>query len=133
MRMMPVKGLHHVSITVHDFDATVQLYTQGFGFKKEVAWVMEDGKRGILLDMGNGAFLEIFSGAPNPSQPAGIFAHIALASENCDADFQRAVAAGAGVEMEPKSVILPSDPPTPIRIAFCKGLDGELVEFFQYL
>ena len=130
---MPSKGFHHVSITVKDFDATVKLYTQGFGFKKGIAWTTKNNERAIMLEMENGAFLEVFSGAPSASQSAGIFAHIALASQNCDADFQQAIAAGAGVEIEPKNVILPSDPPTPIRIAFCKGFDGELIEFFQYL
>jgi glyoxylase I family protein len=130
---MPSKGFHHVSMTVKDFDATVKLFTQGFGFKKGIAWTMKNNERAIMLDMGNGAFLEIFSGAPSASPPTGVFAHIALASGNCDADFQQAIAAGAAAEIEPKNVILPSDPPTSIRIAFCKGFDGELIEFFQYL
>ena len=130
---MPSKGFHHVSITVKDFDATVKLYTQGFGFKKGIAWTTKKNERAIMLEMGDGAFLEVFSGAPSASQSVGIFAHIALASQNCDADFQQAVTAGAGVEIEPKNVILPSDPPIPIRVAFCKGFDGELIEFFQYL
>jgi glyoxylase I family protein len=130
---MSSMGFHHVSITVKDFDATVKLYTQGFGFKKEIAWTMKNNERAIMLDMGNGAFLEVFSGAPAESQPEGLFAHIALVSKNCDADFQQAIAAGAGVDMEPKNATLPSEPPTPIRIAFCKGFDGERIEFFQYL
>jgi glyoxylase I family protein len=128
---MESKGLHHVSITVKDFDATVKLYTEGFGFKKGTSWTMGNGERALMLDMGNGAFLEVFSGATE-AQPAGIFGHIALASEDCDADFQRAIAAGAEVDVEPKDVTLPSDPPNPIRIAFCKGFDGERIEFFQY-
>jgi len=28
-------------------------------------------------------------------------------------------------------VTLAADPPIPARIAFCKGPDGELIEFFQ--
>ena len=130
---MSIKGLHHVSITVKDFDATVNLYTQGFGFKKGVAWPKGSDDRAIMLDMGDGAFLEVFSGRKDTPQSDAIFAHIALASDDCDADFQRAVAAGAGVQTEPMNVSLPSDPPIPVRIAFCKGFDGELIEFFQYL
>jgi glyoxylase I family protein len=130
---MTGNGLHHVSITVKDFDATVKLYVEGFGFKKDTTWTMGNGERAIMLDMGNGAFLEVFSGGPAGGQPAGIFSHIALASEDCNADLQRAIAAGAEVEVEPKDVAIPTDPPTPIRIAFCKGFDGERIEFFQYL
>ena len=130
---MSIKRLHHVSITVKDFDATVELYTQGFGFKKGVAWAKGDSDRAIMLDMGDGAFLEVFSGRVDKPQTDGIFAHIALASDDCDADFQRAVEAGAGIQTEPVNVSLPSEPPIPVRIAFCKGFDGELIEFFQYL
>ena len=130
---MPIKGLHHVSITVKDFDASIKLYTQGFGFKEDAAWTMENNQRAMMLDMGNGAFLEVFSGSSDDTRPAGIFDHIALASDNCDEDLQKAIAAGATIEMEPRSIMMPSDPPASIRIAFCRGLDGELIEFFQNL
>jgi glyoxylase I family protein len=33
--------------------------------------------------------------------------------------------------MEPKDLAVFGDPPIPIRIAFCKGPDGEVIEFFQ--
>jgi len=130
---MSIKGLHHVSITVKDFDTTVELYTKGFGFKKGAAWAKGTDERAIMLDMGDGAFLEVFSGRADTPHTDGIFAHIALSSDDCDADFQRAVAAGAGVQTKPMNVSLPSDPPIPVRIAFVKGFDGELIEFFQYL
>lgn len=129
---MTLKGLHHISITVKDFDATVELYTKGFGFTPAVSWGSAEERRAVMLAMGDGTFLEVFSGAEE-DQPAGLFAHIALASDDCDADFQRAVAAGASIQMEPRSLDLPSDPPIPVRIAFVKGLDGESIEFFQYL
>jgi glyoxylase I family protein len=127
------KGLHHVSITVKDFDATVELYTKGFGFKPSVGWGKEGEKRAVMLDMGDGAFLEVFSGREDAPTPDGIIAHLALASDDTDADFQRAVNAGAGVQMEPKTVNLPTATPTPVRIAFVTGLDGESIEFFQYV
>mgnify|MGYP000053010412 CR=1 FL=1 len=42
------------------------------------------------------------------------------------------LAEGAEVTMEPKSLNIPSEPSeTPVRIAFCKGPDGEIIEFFQ--
>lgn len=129
---MSIKGLHHVSITVKDFDATVELYTKGFGFKPSVSWGNADEKRAVMLDMGDGVFLEVFSGG-DADQSGGLFAHIALASDDTDADFKRALDAGAGVQMEPKTVALPTEPPTPVRIAFVTGLDGESIEFFQYL
>lgn len=129
---MSIKGLHHVSISVKDFDATVELYTKGFGFKPSVGWGNPGERRAVMLDMGDGAFLEVFSGG-EAAQPVGGFAHIALASDDTDADYQRALGAGASVQTEPMTVSLPTEPPTPIRIAFVKGLDGESIEFFQYL
>jgi hypothetical protein len=33
--------------------------------------------------------------------------------------------------VEPKDVTLSSEPPLQLRIAFFKGLDGELIELFQ--
>ena len=130
---MTIKGLHHVSITVTDFDATLEYYTKGFGFTQSSAWDRGGGERAAMLDMGNGAMLEVFSGRTTEPGEDGIIAHIALASDDTDADFERAVAAGAVVQMEPTTVNLPGDPPTPIRIAFVRGLDGDVVEFFQYL
>jgi glyoxylase I family protein len=130
---MTLKGLHHISITVKDFDATLAFYAKGFGLTPASAWERGGGERAAMLDLGNGAFLEVFSGRTEAPQEGGIIAHIALATDDCDADFQRALAAGATVQMELTNVSLPGDPPTPIRIAFVKGLDGESIEFFQYL
>ena len=52
-------------------------------------------------------------------------------SNNVDGAVEAAVAAGAIVTVEPKDVILGVNPPTPVRIAFVKGLNGEIIEFFQ--
>jgi len=57
--------------------------------------------------------------------------HYALRTADCDAALQRARQAGAAVTMEPKTLALESQPKITIRIAFCKGPDGELIEFFQ--
>ena len=43
---------------------------------------------------------------------------------------QPMTAAGARPTMEPKSVPIDGDRPLTFRIAFCKGLDGEVLEFF---
>jgi glyoxylase I family protein len=75
--------------------------------------------------------MEIFSGGDGP-KPEGSILHFALRTSDCDAALERARAAGAEVTVEPKDVTIDSRPsPTPIRIAFCKGPDGEIIEFFQ--
>jgi hypothetical protein len=42
---------------------------------------------------------------------------------------ERARAAGVVITIETKDVVIPSIPkPTPVRLAFCKGPDGEIIE-----
>jgi glyoxylase I family protein len=120
-------GFHHVAIRVRDFDASVKFYTEALGFTERVRWG-EGDKRGILLDTGDGNYLEIFAGgAPGP-KPEGAFLHLALRTDNVDAAIEVARRAGMEVTVEPKDVSLGT---VPARIAFFKGPDGEIIELFQ--
>jgi glyoxylase I family protein len=124
-------GFHHVAIRVRDFDATVRFYTEALGFTEKISWG-EGDRRAIMLDTGDGNYMEIFAGAKDQPKSEGAILHFALRTDDCDAALERARAAGAEVTMEPKEILIPSTPhPTPIRIAFCKGPDGEMTEFFQ--
>jgi glyoxylase I family protein len=124
-------GFHHVAIRAHDFDASVRFYTQALGFVETIRWG-EGSKRAIMLDAGDGNYLEIFANAAPGPKPEGAILHFALRTTDADAAIERARAAGAEVTVEPKDLTLQSTPgPTPIRIAFCKGPDGEIIEFFQ--
>jgi glyoxylase I family protein len=127
-------GFHHVAIRASDFDATVRFYTQALGFVEKIRWG-EGDKRAIMLDTGDGNYLEIFAGRkqslPTDSCEPPIL-HIAFRTSNTDEAIARARAAGAHVTIEPKDVTIQSTPqPTPVRLAFCKGPDGEIIEFFQ--
>jgi glyoxylase I family protein len=124
-------GFHHVAIRARDFDATVRFYTEVLGFTERIRWGEGNG-RAIMLDVGDGNYLEVFAGGKDQPKPEGAILHFALRTDDCDAALERARAAGAEVTMEPKEILIPSTPdPTPIRIAFCKGPDGEIIEFFQ--
>ena len=57
--------------------------------------------------------------------------HVALSTSDPDAAYQAALAAGAAPHMAPTDITIQSAIPIPIRIAFVKGFDGELIEFFK--
>jgi len=120
-------GFHHVAIRVHDFDASVKFYTEVLGFTERVRWGEGNG-RGILLDTGDGNYLEIFAGGAPGTKPEGAFLHLALRTDNVDKAIEVARAAGMEVTVEPKDVSLGT---VPARIAFFKGPDGEIIELFQ--
>jgi glyoxylase I family protein len=123
-------GFHHVAMKVQDFEAAVQFY-KALGFTERISWGEGNG-RAVMLDTGEGSYLEIFAGGSGEPKPEGAVMHFALRTGNCDAALAAARAAGAQVTMEPKNVDIPSRPAkTPVRIAFCKGPGGEVIEFFQ--
>jgi len=126
-----VNGFHHAAMKVANFEAVVGFYKQGLGLTEKIAWGEGNG-RAVMLDCGNRNYLEIFAGGAGGSVPEGLVTHLALRTTDCDAALARAVAAGAVVTMAPKDVTIPSTPqPTPVRIAFCRGLAGEIIELFQ--
>ncbi len=126
----PVSGFHHAALRAADFDASVRFYTHGLGLKQVLAWGEGKG-RGVMLDAGSGNRMEIFAGGESGPKPEGAFLHLAFKTPDCDKALEAARAAGAEITAEPKTVTIASTPPAVVRIAFCKGPDGEVLEFFQ--
>lgn len=125
-------GFHHIAMTVNDIDASVKFYTEVLGFKETISWGAGDQK-GVMLDAGDGSCLELFAGGNGDKKPEGAFKHLALRTTDCEAAFQRVKSAGMEITMELKSIEIQSNPPTPAKIAFFKGPDGEIIELFQNL
>lgn len=126
-------GFHHIALRVADFEASLRFYEEGFGFVRAYGWG-EGDSRAALLDTGDGNYLEVFAGgkrAPGEEAPDGALLHFALRTADVDGDYARALAAGARSHVEPKDVTLAGEPPTPVRLAFVKGPDGGVIEFFQ--
>lgn len=129
-------GFHHLAIRVRDFDRSVRFYTDVLGCTEKIAWG-DAPHRAVMLDLGDGNYLELFE-RPDQPPPApeqeGLLLHLALRTDRVDEAIERVRAAGAQVTMEPKSVDIPTTNglgPVPVRIAFFKGPDGEVIEFFQ--
>ena len=124
-------GFHHVAIRAQDFDASVRFYGETLGFREKITWG-EGDKRAIMMDAGDGNYIEIFAGGTPGPKPEGAIIHFAIRTDDCDAALERARAAGVEVTMEPASIDIPSLPePMAVRIAFFKGPDGEVIELFQ--
>lgn len=133
--MSSITGFHHVAIRARDFDKSVSFYTDVLGFTPKIAWKQKPD-RAIMLDTGDGNYLEIFERpdqAPPPKDEGAIL-HLALRTDDTDAMLEKARAAGCHVTTEPRAVDIPdtiADRSVPVRIAFFKGPDGEVVELFQ--
>ncbi len=127
---IPGCGFHHLALRVRNFDKSFQFYTDVLGFRLRTAWG-EGDRRAALLDFGDGGCLELFAGGA-PEQPEGCFWHAALKTEDVDAAYAAARAAGAADDRAPTDVLLGDDnhPKIAARIAFVRGFDGELLEFF---
>jgi glyoxylase I family protein len=123
-------GFHHIAIKVRDFDASVKFYSEGFGFKERLRWGEGEG-RAVLLDTGDGNYLEIFAGGSKKLKPKGSIIHMAFRTNDVAKAIEAARAAGAKITLEPEDLVVSNNPPTSIRIAFCKGPDNEIIEFFQ--
>jgi glyoxylase I family protein len=123
-------GFHHLSMRVADLEASIAFYAEGLGCVQVASWGQGE-RRTVLLDTGDGNYLEISGGASTPPQASTTILHFALRTADCDQAIEAARAAGAEVTVEPKDVTIPADPPIQVRLAFCKGPDGELIEFFQ--
>jgi len=124
-----VKGIHHVAIKVKDFDKTCALYTHVLGMTPLFSWGEGDG-RAVMLDCGDGACVEVFAGGKGDLSE-GAWMHLALKVTDVDGAYAAALKAGCATHMEPTSIDIDASPSiTPVRIAFVKGFDGEIIEFF---
>lgn len=120
-----VKGFAHIALYTDCFEETIGFYQRAFDAK--LMGTFEVGTRGCWLDIG-GDILEVFEGGENAD---GHFKHFAVACDDVDALYAKALSCGAAPHTEPKDIELPLDEPLAARIAFVKGPNGEQIELFD--
>ena len=125
-------GMHHVALQTRDWDASLRLYQDVLGMKPIVEFGTTERKV-VLLDMGDGSHMEIFQptdASPKPGSPVANdpVTHLALATTDTRSAIERVREAGYEVTVEPKDVNLNG---LEVTIAFFKGPNGEVLEFFQ--
>lgn len=123
-------GIHHVALKcggTAEFEKTLHFYQDVLGLEPVRSWG-EGENAGAMLSTGDG-LLEIF--ASGEKLPKGAIRHFALRTERVDDCVAAVRAAGYPITVEPKDIVIASNPPFPAKIAFCTGPVGEEIEFFQ--
>jgi len=128
-----ISGFHHVCIKTRDWDRTLAFYCGTLGFKEKITWRAAP-QRAVMLDTGDGNYLEVFEDLAYTAAPDGAVIHFALRTTRLDEVAALVRATGAKITMEPKDVTIATTnahAPVPIRIFFAEGPGGEVIEFFQ--
>ena len=129
--MKLTKAVHHIALKckgMEQFEKTIHFYRDLLGMEVVRSWGAEPDC-GIMLDIGGGSVMEIFSNAEE-DLGQGAIRHFALTTDDVDACAKVCADAGYDVFIEPKDVVIASEKPFPARIAFVTGPVGEEVEFF---
>jgi glyoxylase I family protein len=129
-------GFHHLALWVRDIEKSKSFYKDVLGFKEVIRFPHPwdaNVRQIVMMDVGDGNCLEMFSDAPKGTIPNGAYFHVAFRTDDVDALFKRVKAAGTTVISAPKDVLLQGDVPTTVRVAFFEGPDGEQLEFCQQI
>jgi glyoxylase I family protein len=126
-------GFHHVCVKTRDWDATLRFYQETLGCTVKLAWRAAP-QRAVMLDAGDGNYLEVFEDLAYTGATNGAVYHFAFRTTRLDDVAARVRAAGYKLTVEPRDVTIPTTngaDPVPVRIFFCDGPNGESIEFFQ--
>ena len=126
-------GFHHVCMKTRDWETTMRFYKDTLGCTEKVAW-REAPQRAVMLDAGDGNYIEVFEDMAYTGAPNGAVNHYALRTTRLDAVAARVRAAGFKITVEPRDVTIQTTNglgPVPVRLFFCDGPNGESIEFLQ--
>jgi glyoxylase I family protein len=126
-------GFHHVCIKTRDWDKTMEFYRDVLGCAEKITWNTEP-ERAALLDTGDGNYIEIFEDLNYKPATNGSVAHVALRTTKLDEVATHVRESGAKITVEPKDLTISTTNhagAVVVRLFFCEGPSGELIEFFQ--
>ena len=129
-------GFHHIAIQVKDFERSVSFYRDGLGLKPYASWSagVNGEKKIMLLELGNGGMVELFSLGSEESPENARFIHFAMHVDDVEDAYHKALKAGAEPIMEPSVKPLDSEPvKLTLNCAFVRAPGGEELEFIRVL
>jgi catechol 2,3-dioxygenase-like lactoylglutathione lyase family enzyme len=132
---LSLNGMHHVSLPVHDMDRSLAFYRDVLGFSPKTSFLL-DGLRFAMLETGNDVYIELVE-MKQPMQPVGeteVFWHLALRTDHLEKLLEAAINAGFEVTVPMRPLDLVNEVTQkrwPVRVAFFRGPDGELIELLE--
>jgi catechol 2,3-dioxygenase-like lactoylglutathione lyase family enzyme len=140
--LSPLK-LHHAGVVVDDWEAAVRLYEEALGLSVKVGWRV-DGSPVANVGTQEGTCFEVIprsviDGLPDwPEAYAERMQepviHICLRTDDVDAAYERAVAAGMKTIWEPRDIEIETTSglgEMSVRLVFLEGPGGEVIELLQ--
>lgn len=121
-----IKGIHHISMkcgSEEELKKVKEFYITLLGLS-----ICREWANGIMIDTGNG-LIEVFTNGEG-QHCQGVIRHVALLTDDVDGTIELVRNAGYQVTVEPDNRVIASQPPYPLRMAFCIGPLGEEVELF---
>lgn len=112
-----IKNFVHVALTVPDMKACIKFY-EGLG-----AVLKEDWEWGCSIRLDDMRELELFTGGEYAGTPKA-YTHYCILTDNVDAAAQKVAELGGKITHEAYDW-------SNLRICFCQGIAGEVIEFFQ--
>jgi catechol 2,3-dioxygenase-like lactoylglutathione lyase family enzyme len=113
-----IKQFVHAALTVPDMQDCVQFY-EALGARLKTDW-----EWGCSITLPDRRELELFTGGEYAENPRG-YRHFCLLTPDVDAAAQRVRELGGKITHEPYDW-------SNLRVCFCQGLAGEVIEFFQF-
>jgi catechol 2,3-dioxygenase-like lactoylglutathione lyase family enzyme len=113
-----IKHFVHAALTVPDMRGCIAFY-EGLGARLKTDWDW-----GCSISLPDRRELEIFTGGEYIQEPLG-YRHVCLITSDTDGAAKRVLELGGKITHEPYDW-------SNLRICFCQGLAGEVIEFFQF-